>query len=150
MKILCGNQRCIGMTQCWQMYKGPGNYGDLSLITTMHISRCYYAEDKTMSFMELHGFSDASEAAYAEVIYLHMTDTAGLVHVALVTSKTKVVPIKQLSIPRLELCGAHLLADLLNHVKVLLHIPLDNIYAWTNSTVVLSWIVRNRVNSRHS
>ena len=52
-------------------------------------------------------------------------------------------PIKQLPIPCLELCGAHLLADLLNNVKVLLRIPLDNIYAWTNSTVVLSWLIGN-------
>ena len=115
----------------------------LDLLTTKHISKCYYPKDKTMSFMELHGFSDASQAAYAGVIYLRMIDTAGLVDVALVTSKTKVAHIKQLSIPSLELCGAHLLTDLLNHFKVRLHIPLDNIYAWTDSTVVLSWIVGN-------
>ena len=89
----------------------------------------------------MHDFSDASEAAYTGVVYLHMIDTVGLIHVALVTSKTKVAPSK-LSIPHLELCGAHLLADLLN-VKVLLHIPLDNICAWTDSTVVLSWVIEN-------
>ena len=52
-----------------------------------------------MSFMELHGFSDASEAAYAEFTYLRMIDTAGLVHMALVASKTKVAPSNSCSFP---------------------------------------------------
>ena len=71
----------------WKLWRSQ-----LDLLTTKHTSRCYYPKDKTMSFMELHGFSDASEAAYDEVIYLCMIDTAGLVHMVLVTSKTKVAP----------------------------------------------------------
>ena len=51
--------------------------------------------------MQLHGFCDASEHAYAAVTYLRMTDSTGLVHVALVTCKTKLAPIKCLTIPRL-------------------------------------------------
>ncbi len=44
-------------------------------------------------------------------------------------SKTKVAPIKRLSIPRLELW--------LSHVKKVFDIP---IHAWTDSTVVLNWL----------
>ena len=61
-------------------------------------------------------FSDVSEGAYARVAYLRMTDSKGEVHTSLVASKTKVAPIKRLTIPRLELCGAHLLTKLLEHV----------------------------------
>ena len=56
------------------------------------------------------------------LMHLQMCDSEGNVHVSLVTSKMKVVPIKRLTIPRLELCGAHLLAQLLHHVREALHV----------------------------
>ena len=93
--------------------------------------------------MELHGFCDASESAYAAVVYARMTDARGNIHVSLIMSRTKVAPIKRLTIPRLELCGAHMLANLLTHVKNLFHISLDKVYAWTDSTIVLNWLVGN-------
>ena len=93
--------------------------------------------------MQLHGFSDASESAYAGVVYLRMTDRVGTVHVSLVASKTKVAPIKRLTIPRLELCGVHLLAKLLEHIKSTLKVTLEDVYAWTDSTIVVNWLDGN-------
>ncbi|XP_015189529.1 PREDICTED: uncharacterized protein LOC107073404 [Polistes dominula] len=61
--------------------------------------------------LELHGFADASKEAYAAVLYLRII-VKNQVHIQLLTSKTKVAPIKILNIPRLELCAACLLADL--------------------------------------
>ena len=83
------------------------------------------------------------EQAYAAVIYLRMTDVDGKIQISLVTSKTKVAPIKRLTIPRLELCGAYLLAQLLHHTKQVFDLPLTQVYAWTDSTIVLSWLVGN-------
>ena len=62
--------------------------------------------------LNLLGVFDASEDAYAGVIYLRLSDSDGNVHISLVTAKIKVAPIKLLTIPRLELCGAHLLTQL--------------------------------------
>ena len=94
--------------------------------------------------MQLHGFSDASELAYyAGVVYLRIVDTHGNVHIALVASETKVAPIKCLTIPRLKLCGAHLLAQLLRHIQEVFCVPLHDIHAWTDSTIVLNWLVGN-------
>ncbi len=97
----------------------------------MHIkdiwSKWLSHKDTEIVFTQLHGFSDA----------VRLTDTSGLHQISLVMSKTKVV---RLSIPRLELCGAHLLSQLLHHVKRVLCIPLSNIHAWTDSTVVLNWL----------
>ena len=94
--------------------------------------------------MQLHGFSDASELAYAGVVYLWMVHANGDVHTSLVMSKTKVAPIKRLTIPQLELCGAHLLAQLLHHCKEVFHLPPDEVFAWSDSTIVLNWLVGSR------
>jgi len=62
--------------------------------------------------VELHGFADASKKAYAGVIYLRVV-REGTSETFLLTSKTKVAPLKILSIPRLELNAAELLSRLL-------------------------------------
>ena len=93
--------------------------------------------------MQLHRFSDVSEEAYAGVAYLCLVDSAGRIHTALVMSKTRVAPLKRLSIPQLELCGAQLLTKLLCHVKKVLNIPVTSVFAWTDSSMVLSWLVGN-------
>ncbi len=61
----------------------------------------------------------------------------------MVIAKTRVAPIKRLTIPRLELCGVHVLTKLLDHLKSLFQIPLCDIYAWSDSTVVLNWLEGN-------
>ena len=43
-------------------------------------------------------------------------------------------------IPRLELCGALILAQLLSRCKDILELPMDSVYAWTDSTIMLTWI----------
>ena len=55
-------------------------------------------------------------------------------------SKTKVSPIKRLSIPRLELCGVQVLARLLIYVKDTLQVLMSHVSAWTDSTIVLNWL----------
>ena len=64
--------------------------------------------------IQLHEFPDASETAYSAVAYLRATYSKGPPTVVLVAARTKVAPLKRLTIPRLELCGAHVLLILLN------------------------------------
>ena len=116
----------------WEKWKR-----ELPVLTKKLISRCYYPKDVKIASTQLHGFSDASEVAYSGVIYLHMVDTTGRTHVSLVQSKTKVAPLKRLTIPRLELSGANLLAKLLNHSRKVLNITPTQVFAWTDSMVVL-------------
>ncbi|KAF8795948.1 hypothetical protein HNY73_000391 [Argiope bruennichi] len=62
--------------------------------------------------------------------------------VSLVSAKTRVAPIKQLTIPRLELCGSLLFAELITAIEKALSFPIKERYLWTDSTIVLSWINR--------
>ena len=112
---------------------------ELHLLAEVRIPRCYSNCAGKAVTLELHGFCDASESAYAAVIYLRATSRT-LIQSALVISKAKVAPLKRQTIPRLELCGAKLLAQLLHHTSKALEIPLSHVHAWCDSTIVLSWL----------
>lgn len=84
--------------------------------------------------VQLHGFCDASEKAYGAVVYLKT-----LKGVMVLCSKSRVSPIGPMTIPRLELKGAVLLADLITKVHSALDIETP-IYCWCDSRVVLHWI----------
>ena len=127
-----------GIQQVWLQWRS-----ELQSLSSKGIPRCYFPKSIQVTSLQLHGFSDASEDAYAGVVYFRMVDTTGAVHTSLVTAKSKVSPIKRISIPRLELCGALVLSRLLHHVKEVFHVPLPEVYAWTDSTIVLNWLVGN-------
>ncbi|GFT26854.1 integrase catalytic domain-containing protein [Trichonephila clavipes] len=91
------------------------------------------------NIVELHGFADASSLAYAAAIYCRQKHN-GKIKVQLLVSKTKVAPVKQVSIPRLELCGAHLLSKLFKSVLRTLKYYTFDVFAWTDSKIVLSWL----------
>lgn len=89
--------------------------------------------------VQLHIFSDSSEKAYGACAYIRSTDPNGLVKSALLTSKSKVAPIKQQSIPRLELCGALLAAELYQKISASMRSRMETFF-WVDSTTVLSWL----------
>ena len=106
---------------------------ELHLLSQKAIPRCYFDKKSQVLSTEIHGFSDASAA----VVYLRITDASNYTHISLVMSKSRVAPIKRLTIPRLELCGAQLLAQLIHHVRQVRDIPLSHVHAWKDSTIVL-------------
>jgi len=84
---------------------------NLPIIKCIQIDRLVISEEKAER-VELHGFSDASEVAYGACIYLRSIDGQGKITTKLLCSKSRVTPLKRLSLPRLELCAAVLLADM--------------------------------------
>ncbi|XP_071577704.1 uncharacterized protein [Temnothorax nylanderi] len=92
----------------------------------------------------LHGFSDASTKAYAAVVYLRVIAVDGTITVTLLAAKSKVAPIKTMTVPRLKLSAAQLLAKLLHFVCASLDIDARNtqIHCWTDSHITLAWLSR--------
>jgi len=117
---------------CWTQY-----HRKLHVLATLQIYRMVTHPNATY---ELHGFSYASEAAYAESVSLRI-DTGTEVKCHLLMVKSKIAPAKKISVPRLELCGAWLLARLLAFAQSNLSaINIGKVTAWFDSTVTLHWI----------
>ncbi|XP_067217199.1 uncharacterized protein [Linepithema humile] len=95
---------------------------------------------KGYSETQLHGFADASIKAYGACIYIRSQDSRGNIHTALLCAKSKVAPLKQQTIPRLELCAALTLARLVAKVVQSLEITFNRIICWSDSSIVLNWI----------
>ena len=92
---------------------------------------------------ELHVFTDASELAYGAAVYIRSVSKNGSIASRLLTAKSKVAPVKAITIPRLELCGALLGAKLLKGVTTAVSRTKYNFQrcvAWTDSTIVLCWL----------
>ncbi|XP_076661047.1 uncharacterized protein LOC143364788, partial [Halictus rubicundus] len=128
---------------------------ELRLLNSFTVPRRTTIQDTTQ--LELHGFSDASESAYGACIYLRSTNERGQHAVNLLCAKSRVAPLKTISLPRLELCAAGLLVKLYKEVRTTFHqIEFKQIRFWSDSTITLHWIrtpphllktfVANRVN----
>lgn len=95
------------------------------------------ASDK--SELQLHGFADASSIAYGAVIYIKsILDSE--IKVNILISKSKVAPLKEMTIPRLELSAALLLSQLMAYARNVLNIPETKCFYWSDSMIALAWI----------
>ena len=91
------------------------------------------------SEVQFHIFSDASGKAYAASIYIRINHN-NVVYVHLLAAKSKVAPVKTVSLPRLELCGAVLAAEMSDSLLPQIGIENYTVCYWTDSTIVLSWL----------
>ena len=86
------------------------------------------------------GFCDSSSSAYCAVIYSRRETCSG-VYTNLLAAKTRVAPLKGLTIPRLELLSCLLLVELLGVViSTLNYVNTAEIFCWSDSEISLCWI----------
>ena len=107
-------------------------------MNSIHISRCL--TPNTNGTHQLHTFTDASMSAIAAIVYVRTTNADGSCTSQYVISKTRVAPIKQLSIPKLELEAATLEAELAGFCESEMTTTITSKHFWTDSTATLGWI----------
>ncbi|XP_077276985.1 uncharacterized protein LOC143905440 [Temnothorax americanus] len=149
LKLEWDDEPPLEVRRQWERYQS-----EFDALTALRIPRTFPVGDNIR--YELHGFCDASELGYGAVIYLRVVAPSESKRL-LLCAKSKVAPLRAVSLPRLELCAALLLADLTAYVRQVLrgHTVIDTERAWSDSTVALCWIrssphrwktfVRNRV-----
>ncbi|XP_060570805.1 uncharacterized protein LOC132729079 [Ruditapes philippinarum] len=84
-------------------------------------------------------FCDASTKAYATAIYLHQKSKLET-KVDLVFAKSRLAPLKEITIPRLELMAVLIGVRCLKFVSNQLQLNIKEKYLWTDSKCVLHWI----------
>ncbi|GFW74923.1 uncharacterized protein TNCV_2677911 [Trichonephila clavipes] len=109
----------------------------LKALEELKIDR-YILTDSYVKVMLL-GYADASESAYGTVVYTHSVKD-GTTTAKLISSKSRVAPIKVISIPHLELSACLLLAQLVGKVRLSLQVHLAKVILHTDSTIEIAWI----------
>ncbi|GFT71317.1 integrase catalytic domain-containing protein [Trichonephila clavipes] len=113
---------------------------ELTFLSELKIPRKILDSSGDSSEVRIHTFSDASQKAYGAAASLRVKHK-DRVSVDLVSSKSRVAPLKRLSLPRLELMGALLAARLAKEVKKILDQKCSTrAFFWTDSQVTLHWI----------
>lgn len=122
------------------LYQSIKFFEEFHLLRNLRIPRAVVPQD--FKEIQLHGFSDASESGYGCAIYVKVIGPDGSNSINLVMAKSKVAPLKRLTVPKLELCGALLLSKTMKFYQTIISCKSENplMFAWTDSTVVLQWI----------
>lgn len=115
---------------------------DLNSVAEIPLPRCLYkVSSSKVKNCTLHGFADASKKAYCAVVYMVYETKEGIFS-SLFCAKTRVAPLEELTISRLELMYARILASLMDTVCKALQpqVRIDSCKYWLNSKTALYWI----------
>ena len=145
-----------GLESNWETW-----LGQLSHLEGISLRRNFVANEKSqLIWCELHTFSDASTVGYGACSYLRCSYSDGSIESNFVMGKSRVTPLKTMSMPRLELVAAVLGAKLSNKICDELDLHVNRVYYWTDASVVLRYIhntssrfeifVSNRLNVLHA
>lgn len=113
---------------------------DLPLLENFRIPR--WVKTDTAKCIQIHGFCDASAKAYGIAIYARVVDGSGSVSSILLMAKSRVAPIKELTIPRMELMAADMLSKQIESLIEACEFQKATVYLWSDAMIVLHWIRR--------
>ncbi|XP_028413969.1 uncharacterized protein LOC114536827 [Dendronephthya gigantea] len=114
---------------------------ELPKIEQLRVPRCiksYYVNPIVQT--QLHSFADASRRGYGAASYLRFEDSKGNIHCSFVMAKSRVAPLKETTIPRLELSAAVVATRLDKMIRNEIDIEIHASIFWTDSTCVLGYL----------
>ena len=114
---------------------------ELPALEKLRVARCHKPQDfDEVKNVELHHFSDACQNGYGQCSYIRLVDEKNRVHCCLVMGKSRVTPLKPVSIPRLELTPAVVSSKISCMLwKELDYAQMKEVF-WTDSKTVLGYI----------
>ncbi|XP_050293842.1 uncharacterized protein LOC126734313 [Anthonomus grandis grandis] len=114
-------------------------YKDLQFLSQVNVPRYVLADN--WKILQVHGFADASEKAYGGCVYLvSFSSTGEYISSHLILAKSRVAPLKKITLPRLELCAAVVTVKLVEKVRNSICVSIDHCVYWTDSSIALCWI----------
>ena len=104
---------------------------DLPRLSEIVVSRCF----KPSGFgdvvrVQLHHFSDASQGVYGTAYYLRLVDVHGNIHCSFIIRKSRLAPLRSITIPRLELSAAVMSVKMDHVLRRELDLPLVEGIFW--------------------
>lgn len=113
---------------------------DILQIEKLTVPRCVNSNGSVVTVYQLHAFSDASDNGYGIAIYTRLSDDGGHATSNLLLGKSRVAPLKKISIPRMELTAASIAVKFVNIILEEMNYHFDSVVFWTDSQCVLSYI----------
>ena len=109
-------------------------------LNSVKFPRCLHPPNFRPAKFQLHCFCDASSVGYGAVAYLRMIDSLGAICCCFLMGKSRVAPLKPVTIPRMELTAAVVGVNLVKFLRNELDLELESVTFWTDSTSVLQYI----------
>ena len=111
---------------------------------TLSAPRCYLINQPSAQYVgaQIHVFADASEVAFGAAAYWRFETQDHPYHCSFIFGKTRLAPIKPLTIPHLELQAAVMVVRMSQTIQKELHVIPSHITYLADSTTVLSYIKR--------
>ncbi|XP_074649022.1 uncharacterized protein LOC141904335 [Tubulanus polymorphus] len=130
---------------------------NLATLEEIKVPRSLTTSCENSTKHELRYFSDASESGYGVVCYLRSVAINGETNCTFMMSKSRVSPLKKITIQRLELTAAAIAVRMNTAIQKEIELEISDVKYWTDSKTVLRYIcndtaryqtfVANRVNT---
>lgn len=123
------------------LVKWRGWLEELPQLADVKIPRCLKSPHlPDVKVYQIHHFADASQSAYGSVSYLRMVSSSGEIYCSFLNGKSRLAPVKAMTIPRLELAAAVVAVQMDKMLTEELDLPLSSSTFWSDSTTVLQFI----------